>query len=124
MMAAARLPALVLAVGVVACGAARRSEPLLGPLPLTDPAEERGRVVFMQHCHQCHPGGEAGLGPSLNDKALPEFLKKFQVRRGIGSMPSFSERRISDDELDDLMAYLDALRDQEGEPPEPGEQED
>ena len=64
----------------------------------------------MAKCQQCHPGGEAGLGPALNDKPLPEFLKKFQVRHGLGTMPSFSEKEISDQQLEDLMEYLKALR--------------
>lgn len=64
----------------------------------------------MAECHQCHPGGEAGLGPALNDKALPEFLKKFQVRHGLGAMPSFSDEKISSNQLEDLMEYLKALR--------------
>lgn len=93
----------------LACGAARRREPLVTPVTL-DARAERGRAVFMTNCHQCHPGGEAGLGPALNDKPLPEFLKKFQVRHGLGTMPSFSEAKISDEQLDDLMEYLKALR--------------
>ena len=108
---------------LLACGPARRSEPLLGPLRLSDP-EERGRVVFMRYCQSCHPGGEAGLGPALNDKPFPGFMKKFQVRNGLGSMPSFSDEVISDDELDDLISYLGALRDKEGEPPEPATRAD
>ena len=112
---------VVAAVLAAACGPARRSEPLIGPIRLASEAEERGRVVYMKYCEQCHPGGEAGLGPALNDKPLPTFLKKFQVRQGIGSMPSFPEEQISDEELDDMMAYLSALRGHEGEPPEPGE---
>jgi mono/diheme cytochrome c family protein len=91
------------------CGAARRREPLATPVAL-DQRAERGRTVFMASCHQCHPGGEAGLGPALNDKPFPEFLKKFQVRHGLGTMPSFSEQKISDEQLDDLMEYLKALR--------------
>jgi mono/diheme cytochrome c family protein len=77
-------------------------------------AEEswRGEVVFMQHCHSCHPGGEAGLGPALNNKPLPGFLIRLQVRQGIGAMPRFSEDVISGTELDDLVAYMMALRDQ------------
>ena len=93
----------------LACASARRREPLATPAPL-DVQAERGRAVFMANCHQCHPGGEAGLGPAINDKPLPEFLKKFQVRHGLGAMPSFSEQKISDEHLDDLMAYLNALR--------------
>jgi mono/diheme cytochrome c family protein len=105
--------ALVMLVAVclvaLACGAARRREPLASPVALDERAE-RGRTVFMTNCHQCHPGGEAGLGPALNDKPFPEFLKKFQVRHGLGTMPSFSEQKISDEQLDDLMEYLKALR--------------
>ena len=87
----------------------------MGPLTLTSDAEQ-GRTTFMKYCQPCHPGGEAGLGPSLNDKVLPTFLKRFQVRQGIGSMPSFSKEEIPDQELDGIMAYLEALRDHEGEP--------
>lgn len=107
---------LMIAAGLaIACGQARRSEPLMGPLVLGS-EQERGRTAYMKYCHQCHPGGEGGLGPSLNDKPLPTFLKKFQVRQGIGSMPSFSEEEIPDEELDDIMAYLEALGDHEGQP--------
>ena len=93
----------------VACGSARRGEPLTSPIALSERAE-RGQTVFMAKCHQCHPGGEAGLGPALNDKPFPEFLKKFQVRHGLGTMPSFSEDEISEQQLEDLMEYLNALR--------------
>jgi hypothetical protein len=36
---------------------------------------------------------------------------KFQVRHGLGAMPSFDEERISDQHLDQLISYLQALRD-------------
>jgi len=71
------------------CGSARRGEPLIGPVGLSDQAR-LGRVVFYANCDQCHPGGEAGLGPSLNNKPLPGFAIKTQVRHGLGAMPSFS----------------------------------
>lgn len=64
----------------------------------------------MRVCNGCHPGGEAGLGPALNNKLLPGFLIKFQVRNGLGVMPSFSQDVISPEELDDLVSYLVALR--------------
>jgi mono/diheme cytochrome c family protein len=60
----------------------------------------------MAHCHACHPGGEAGLGPALNDKPLPGLLVRLQVRTGMGAMPAFSPRELSDGELRDLIAYL------------------
>lgn len=98
--------ALVLA----SCGPAYRGEPLYGPLVADDPRVAHGEQVFYRNCHQCHPGGSGGLGFALNDKPLPGWLIKFQVRNGIGSMPGFSEEQIDDRELDDLVRYLFALR--------------
>ncbi len=95
---------------LVACGPARRSEPLAGPLLLEDPVLVQGEQVFARHCHECHPRGEAGLGPSLNDKPLPTWLIRFQVRNGLGVMPRFSSEQISPEELDALVLYLTALR--------------
>jgi mono/diheme cytochrome c family protein len=80
------------------------------PLELTEEDDIHGRQVFMRFCNGCHPNGEGGLGPALNNKLLPGFLIKFQVRHGLGVMPSFSDDVISDEELDDLAGYLVALR--------------
>jgi mono/diheme cytochrome c family protein len=95
---------------IAACGTARRGEPLTGGVRLTEPVAQRGALVFFEHCHQCHTGGESGLGPAINDKPLPGFLMKFQVRHGLGAMPAFDERRISDADLDALIEYLKSLR--------------
>lgn len=92
-----------------ACHSVRRGEPFVGLMQL-NPKQERGRIVFEQRCHQCHPNGEAGLGPALNNKPAPVFLMKTQVRLGLGAMPRFGEHTISKAELDDLMAYVIALR--------------
>jgi mono/diheme cytochrome c family protein len=100
---------IIIALLVASCGTARRGEPIVGPLALA-PEAARGEQVFMRECHQCHPKGEAGLGPSLNDKPWPGWLMRFQVRRGLGAMPEFSADEISPAELDDLIAYLVALR--------------
>jgi mono/diheme cytochrome c family protein len=94
---------------VTACGSPRRSEPIAGPLHLTEEAAA-GERVFMRHCHQCHPGGEAGLGPALNDKPLPDFMIRFQVRQGFGAMPAFSKTDLADEDLDALLHYLTALK--------------
>ncbi|OQW32655.1 MAG: cytochrome C [Nitrospira sp. SG-bin1] len=106
----ALLISLVLcAASAVSCSA-RRSEPLAGPLTISSPAIAEGRAVFMAHCHQCHPGGEAGLGPALNNKPLPAFAVRTQIRRGFGAMPAFHEDEINEVELKALIAYLEALR--------------
>jgi mono/diheme cytochrome c family protein len=95
---------------LVACGPAYRGAPLYGPLESSTPQVAQGKAVFDYHCQQCHPGGDAGLGPGINNKPLPAALIKFQVRNGLGAMPAFSEAEISDVELDALVQYLLELR--------------
>jgi mono/diheme cytochrome c family protein len=75
-----------------------------------DPRLAEGQRVFMAQCNQCHVGGAGGLGPSLNDKRIPSYYIKFQVRHAPGSMPKFSESVISKAQLDDVVAYLKFLR--------------
>ena len=87
----------------------------MGPLSSNDPAVEHGKIVFARKCNSCHPGGEGGLGPGLNDKLLPVFAMKLHVRTGLvgfKAMPSFDQHSIPSEDLDDLMAYLKALRKQ------------
>ena len=95
---------------LASCGSAHRDEPYTLPVRLSDEKLQVGQQVFMEHCHQCHPGGAGGLGPAINNKPLPVWLMKTQVRVGLGAMPSFSEEKITADQLDALMAYLKALR--------------
>ena len=106
-LAAACLFAVILLIG---CGPERRDEPLTEPLTSDDPRVALGHRVYSQHCHQCHPGGAAGLGPPINDKPLPVTLIKTQVRQGHGHMPKFSEEEISDEELEAIRYYLKGLR--------------
>jgi mono/diheme cytochrome c family protein len=100
---------LAIVITSSACHSVRRGEPFVGAMQLNS-KQERGRVVFQQRCHQCHPNGEAGLGPALNNKPAPVFLMKTQVRLGLGAMPPFDEHFISERDLDDLMSYVMALR--------------
>lgn len=96
-----------LVLGVSTSCSTRRSLPLKGPLTLNE-QEHNGEQVFMQHCQRCHPHGEAGLGPAINP--APGFGKRVQIRHGLGAMPAFDENHISDKELDDVLAYLKALK--------------
>lgn len=98
-----------LAVLLGSCGSARRGEPIVGPPTLSRQAAA-GETAFMTHCQQCHPGGQAGLGPAINDKPLPGFLIAMQVRNGFGAMPAFPRDEVSKAELDGIVAYLKALR--------------
>jgi mono/diheme cytochrome c family protein len=111
-MSALRIAALALvALSSAACiGRARKSEPLAGPTVLDRVAEQRGQLVFMEHCNQCHPGGAAGLGPAINDLRLPSQMIELKVRTGHPVMPAFPSKVISPNELDDLVQYLMAMR--------------
>lgn len=88
----------------------RRSLPIEGPLPLEDPQVKNGQILFMSNCQKCHPLGESGLGLAINSNPAPKFVKRFQVRHGLGVMPSFKKDEISNDELDDILNYLKALK--------------
>jgi mono/diheme cytochrome c family protein len=102
--------ALALVTALAACGSARRSEPIAGPLRMEDASVRRGQVLYDQYCYKCHTGGEGGMGPIINDKPLPRFLMRFQVRHGLGVMPAFSDKQLSDAELEDILTYLVVLR--------------
>ena len=109
--------ATILLIGLVAaassfgCGSARKDE-VPAARYRDDPQLRRGQVVFMQTCNQCHVGGGPGLGPGLNDKPLPAFAIKTQVREGVGTMPAFPKDEISDQDLDALVKYMLARREQ------------
>lgn len=90
---------------LLGCGSARRGEPFGPPLQL-NAEQQQGQYVFMKHCHQCHPEGEGGLGPALNNKPLPGPAVRLQVRQGVGEMPAFDEQLISDADLKALSAYV------------------
>lgn len=109
LLLAVLLPLLFLA----ACGgSARRGEPVAPPLNLSAEAQA-GERAFMAHCNECHPRGEAGLAFAINNKPLPAFLIRYQVRRGVGAMPAFAPAQLSDRDLDRIIVYLAELRHQD-----------
>jgi mono/diheme cytochrome c family protein len=101
--------ALCGAVLFVGCSA-RRGEAIRGPLTNMSPEAQSGQKHFMMTCNKCHPLGEGGLAPAINDKPFPDFLKRFQVRHGLGVMPAFDKRELTDQQLNEILAYIRALR--------------
>jgi mono/diheme cytochrome c family protein len=93
------------------CASARRGVPVTGALALNNEAKQ-GQVLFMRHCNQCHPNGEAGVGTAINNKAVPHPVMKLQIRNGVlGSMPKFPDSVISDEDLERILAFTDVLVD-------------
>ena len=99
---------------LAACGSARRGEPYVGTRSEPDARLALGEQLFDRKCSQCHPGGDGGLGPALNNKALPRWAIGVQVRQGVGEMPRFSKHEISDEQLAALTEYMVWLRRQKG----------
>jgi mono/diheme cytochrome c family protein len=103
----ARLVVALLLALPLGCAPAYRGAVLSGPIDLSDPQVAEGRRLFDRHCHQCHPNASAGLGPSITPSST---IVRFQVRHGLGVMPAFGPERITDEELDALVAYLMLVR--------------
>ncbi len=89
------------------------------------PAPERGNLseglhLFTEHCAGCHQvvakGGVAtgAKVPPLEDASPVQIAEA--VRTGPYVMPKFSERDISDDELDSIIAYVQRAK----HPTDPG----
>lgn len=107
-MNTARVIAAALATVAVGCGHARSGDPFR-ELDL-DAQEQVGEVLYMRNCNGCHPGGAGGLGPGLADKPLPGLALKLQIRKGFGAMPGFSEKMLTDEEVDAIVAYVNKLQ--------------
>lgn len=100
----------LVALLLVACGDPYRGEPLGRSPALSTPALVEGRSLFDRYCSECHPGGAAGLAPGLNNKPLPAWLVRGQVRIGMGAMPPFPPEVISAEELERIVGYMLELR--------------
>ena len=93
-------------VGIAGLSACGTNDP---PATATPPVP-RGQTVFARYCNTCHPGGGLGAGPSLLIVSLTDAEVTDIVRHGKNRMPGFGERIISNDELADLLTYLEQMR--------------
>jgi mono/diheme cytochrome c family protein len=124
MRSAAILSAMALAA--LLAGPARAAPwTLFGePQPKSATAVERGRAVFDARCEICHGQGNDRAGtislqfkykgskPALLEERadLTPQLVRYYVRHGVAMMPFFRKTELSDQELDDLAAYLGRQR--------------
>ena len=69
-----------------------------------------GQAIYEQRCNSCHPNGNAGAGPALRGRNLSAQRITAQVRNGGGGMPAFPASQISDQQLSDLVAYVQSLK--------------
>ena len=64
--------------------------------------------MFSTYCYKCHPGEEGRLGPATNSLPAPDWLRRFQVRHGLGTMHACKEDEIGDNELKAIVSYVKA----------------
>ncbi len=112
---AVALLALVLCLGVAACGGddedadTATTEETTTTDETTETTTAAGREVFVANCGSCHTLSDAGtsgaIGPSLDGIGLDVSAIESQVRNGGGGMPAF-EGQLSDEEIQAVSAYV------------------
>jgi ubiquinol-cytochrome c reductase cytochrome c subunit len=88
------------------------------PIPTPDPASgdvAEGRELFTEHCAGCHQVvAEGGIMPGAKapplSRATPVQIAE-AVRIGPYVMPTFTEKDITDDELNSIIAYVQYAQD-------------
>ena len=77
---------------------------------------QRGWKLYAQACNVCHPTAtKPGIGSQLVKRRPPRDLEKRKhqiaayVRKGGFTMPFFSEDRLSDQEIADIVAFIAKL---------------
>jgi len=73
---------------------------------------QNGKKIFLRDgCYQCH--GYAGQGTIAGARLAPPVLNAQgmirYVRRPAGVMPAFTDKVLSDKEVNDIYAYLKSL---------------
>jgi ubiquinol-cytochrome c reductase cytochrome c subunit len=82
------------------------------PVPATQPSAqtvEEGRKLFVSYgCYQCHgyeaQGGAAG--PRIGPRPLPYAGLSRYVRRPAGQMPPYTEKLLTDADLQKIYAFV------------------
>ncbi|NEE02027.1 cytochrome bc1 complex diheme cytochrome c subunit [Phytoactinopolyspora halotolerans] len=86
------------------------------PIPTVEEGDaSQGRHLYLGSCASCHSPSTTGgamphgeVSPSLVPSAPTQIAEA--IRLGPGTMPPFSEHALSDEEMNDLIAYVIALR--------------
>jgi mono/diheme cytochrome c family protein len=81
-------------------------------LPLAAQDAVNGKKIFLRDgCYECH--GYNGQGTVQGARLAPPVLNAQgmirYIRKPAGSMPAFTEKVLSDQEVNDIYAYLKAL---------------
>lgn len=80
-------------------------------------AENGKKLYVADGCYQCHgrqgQGGASApvgsYGPRLAPAKLPVAALRAYVRHPVGGMPPYTEKVLSDQEIDDIYAFLKSV---------------
>ena len=75
-----------------------------GPIRSTDTA--LGEQRFTAICGSCHAEEGEDLGPNLSNMSLTAENMRHQIREGSGRMRPITSRRLNDDDMEAVLAYL------------------
>ena len=65
--------------------------------------------VYAEFCEGCHPGGEEGDGPKIAGEGETPAEMRWRVRSGGDDMPAFGPDKISDADLEALLAFTETF---------------
>lgn len=68
-----------------------------------------GEARYDAMCSLCHPGGEADIGPAIRDIQWSPERVRTQIRDGSGRMRPIGPDRLSDEDMEAMLAYLVTL---------------
>lgn len=71
------------------------------------PQISKGQQFYQKVCAKCH---EAGIGPVITGRGLPEATYVYMARNGLNAMPAFRISDIDDATLQELAKYLSATK--------------
>jgi mono/diheme cytochrome c family protein len=77
--------------------------------PINSTNVAAGTEVYAEFCEGCHPGGEEGDGPKIAGEEASPSQMRWKVRSGGDDMPAFGPDKISDANLESLLAYASTL---------------
>lgn len=78
-----------------------------GALAQSAPQISKGQQFYQKVCARCH---EAGIGPVITGRGLPEATYVYMARHGLNAMPAFRVTDIDDATLQELAKYLSATQ--------------
>lgn len=106
------------ALALAACGgggAAPRDPGAVAAMyegPIRSADVEHGHELYDSVCMSCHGGG----APGLDNLGWAAGRMRQQIREGEGRMPAIPASRLSDDDLEAVLAYMVTVGAVQGEP--------